>query len=134
MEYLLDTSALYPLAKSWRHAYDIVSRSAVLDLTLYEVGNAVWKEYVLGLLANYKKVVENLTQVLQLMTIIRIAPRDIPYIEELALRHKLTFYDASYVYYARKLGLKLLTNDSEILSKASDVALNINDVLKGTQL
>ena len=46
VKYLLDASALYPLALSLREKLlDYTGLTAVLDPTVYEVGNTVWKEY-----------------------------------------------------------------------------------------
>jgi hypothetical protein len=45
------------------------------------------------------------------MKIIRVNTIDLPEVEDLAIKIVLTFYDASYVYYAKKLGIKILTND-----------------------
>ena len=53
VKYLLDASALYPLALSLREKLLHYSGlMAVLDLTVYEVGNAVWKEYRRGRIRN----------------------------------------------------------------------------------
>jgi len=40
---------------------------------------------------------------------------DIPKVAELALSENLTFYDAAYLYTARKLGVKLVTEDKDLL-------------------
>jgi len=45
VEYLLDASALYPLVLKLRDKLlDYLALMAVLDLTVYEVGNVIWEE------------------------------------------------------------------------------------------
>ena len=44
---------------------------------------------------------------------------------------RLTFYDASYVYYARENNLPLVTEDSDLIDKAKPhiKALKLDDIL-----
>ncbi|RLF04883.1 MAG: hypothetical protein DRJ64_06290 [Thermoprotei archaeon] len=57
MEYLVDTSALYPLILNLREKFLLYAdRMAVLDLTLYEVGNVLWKEYIRGKIKNLESI------------------------------------------------------------------------------
>jgi predicted nucleic acid-binding protein len=45
-KYLLDASALYPLISKLKEGLLLHrDRFAILDLTIYEVGNAVWRAY-----------------------------------------------------------------------------------------
>jgi predicted nucleic acid-binding protein len=44
VEYLLDASALYGLVAHYRRWVRHKERLAILHLTVYEVGNALWKE------------------------------------------------------------------------------------------
>ncbi len=130
MTYLVDTSALYPLITMPEKGSRILDNAAILDLTMYELGNVIWKEYRLGRISSYETVISKVTNIVKLLTVVRIDPRDLPGIEELAIKLGLTFYDASYVYYAKKLGYVLLTNDAKILAKAGDIALSVREVLK----
>ena len=55
LEAMLDASALYPLLKRLgEKATSLLTKLAILDLTKYELGNALWKEYKLGLLKTGK--------------------------------------------------------------------------------
>ena len=89
----------------------------VLDLTLYEVGNVVYKHKVLmrnisseeagGIL----KILENWENV------IYIRPEYAGEIFKVAERLGLTYYDAAYVFYAKKYGLT--TSDKKLGKKAA---------------
>ena len=122
MKYLLDSSAFYKLIQNPERSKAIIINSYVLDLTYYEVGNIIWKEYKWGKLKNFKRAIELISELLDLTTTINISTDDLGEIENLATTLDLTFYDASYVYYAKKLGLNLLTNDRKILEKAGNTA------------
>jgi predicted nucleic acid-binding protein len=48
-KYLIDASAIYPLILKLREKMFLYEdRFVILDLTIYEVGNVVWKEYQRG--------------------------------------------------------------------------------------
>jgi predicted nucleic acid-binding protein len=128
MKYLIDASAFYPLLQVPTKAREILINGAMLDLTLYELGNIIWKEYRLEHIKNYAKVMEYLTKLTSLIRIIRINPSEILEIENLAIRIELTFYDAAYVHYAKKEGVKLLTNDEKILTKVKDIAIPVKEI------
>jgi len=49
IEAVLDTSALYPLLKRLDRNASFLIKLIILDLTRYELGNALLKEYKLGL-------------------------------------------------------------------------------------
>jgi|BEDMetMinimDraft_2_1075160.scaffolds.fasta_scaffold11633_1 Predicted nucleic acid-binding protein, contains PIN domain len=125
--YIVDASAFYSLIQSPNKYSELIINGAVLDLTLYELGNVIWKEYKLKRIKDNSKVIDNLTKLLSLMKIIRVNTIDLPEIEDLAIKIGLTFYDASYVYYAKKLGTKILTNDEEMLNKSKETAISIKE-------
>jgi len=95
--------------------------SLILDLTFYEVGNAIWKE---STLANYltQKEAEQigiLTQtVLAKINQVTNEPEDFRKILEIARTEKLSYYDSSYIYSAKKTGLSLVTEDKALATKA----------------
>ncbi|MEM2896816.1 MAG: type II toxin-antitoxin system VapC family toxin [Candidatus Bathyarchaeia archaeon] len=128
MIYLIDASAFYPLLQVPAKAREIVVNGAILDLTLYELGNVMWREYRSKRIKNYAKVMEYLTKLASLIRMIRINASEMLEIENLAIRIELTFYDAAYVYYAKKEGIKLLTNDEKILTKVKDAAIPVKEI------
>lgn len=130
MEYLIDTSALYPLILNLREKFLLYAdRMAVLDLTLYEVGNVLWKEYIRGKIKN----LESITTLFQetLAPLRKLTVNDLGEVLRMAIEKNLTFYDAAYVYTAEKLNIRLVTEDAEILKK-SENAINVEEFLKDT--
>ncbi len=113
-EYLLDTSALYPLVLKLREKLlEYSSHFRVLDLTVYETGKTIWKEHQRGRIKNLAIVARLFQEIFE--TIPRLSLNtEIDKVLELAVRENLTFYDASYLYMARRHGLKLVTEDRDL--------------------
>jgi len=101
--------------------YEIAKESAILDLTKYEIGNAILKESkVRGIdLNRLTSAWERLLKFFNVITIDKMVE-----IQRIAVEKGLTFCDASYIYAAEKHNLKLVTEDGEIL-KSSENAVNL---------
>ncbi len=106
---LYDTSELFEVLRKGEPA-----SGYILDLTVYELINVVWKyvrkgtvdvEEGLGLIESFLE---------QDVDIIRVDPEDEKGILSLALETGLTAYDAAYAFYAKKYGLKLRTKDKKL--------------------
>jgi predicted nucleic acid-binding protein len=106
------------------NAKDVIERlqdSTVLDLTYYEVGNAIWKESTLTkfLTPEDSKTLEKVAQAILLKTDrITIEAGTFQKILEIAKNEKLSFYDSSYIYFAKEKNLKLITEDKQLKAKA----------------
>jgi len=128
LKYLIDTSALYPLILTLRDKIllhtDILF---ALDLTIYEVGNALWREYRRGRIKNLKTTVPLFQEALNSINTLKID--NIDEVLKIAIDKNITFYDASYIYVAEKTGLKLVTEDKEILEKYGN-AINLKKMLE----
>ena len=119
-KFLVDTSALYPLILKLKHkVVEIAEILRILDLTLYEVGNVIWKEYKLGRIRDLDGVVSMFSEVLSWIKIDEIELKDLKEIAKLAVNRGVPFYDASYIYIAEKRGYKLVTLDSDVLEKCT---------------
>jgi len=130
LEAMLDASALYPLLKRLgEKATSLLTKLAILDLTKYELGNAIWKEYKLGLLKNWENPIVLWSKIMEEMPTYRIEMQHLRDIEKIAVERDLTFYDASYIYMAETRNLKLITEDEELLSKCEN-SLPLNEFLK----
>jgi len=115
IEYLLNASAIYPLVLSLGERFvDYTDKFSILDLTIYEVGNTIVKEFRRGRISNLRATVELFNEVFNYVYIVR-GKIDISKVAELALSENLTFYDAAYLYIARQLGVKLVTEDRDLL-------------------
>ena len=126
--YLLDASALYPLALSLREKLlDYSGLMAVLDLTVYEVGNAVWKECRRGRVRNPRALAAVFAELFNSIETVKLESKAIAEVLELALAEGITFYDAAYLHAARKLGLKLVTEDSNL--KRFPEAVSVSELI-----
>ena len=121
--YLLDASAFMFLIKksNAKSVIECLQDSIVLDLTYYEVGNAIWKESTLTkfLTPEDSKTLEKVAQTILMKTDrITIEAAVFQKILEIAKNEKLSFYDSSYIYFAREKDLKLITEDKQLKAKA----------------
>jgi predicted nucleic acid-binding protein len=123
MKYLLDASSLMLLIKKAdvKLIVECLQDSLILDLTFYEVGNAVWKESALlkFLTPEEAKRLGTMAQtVLAKIDHVTHEGEDFQKILEIAQDEKLSFYDSSYVFFAKQRGLPLVTEDKKLEMKA----------------
>ncbi len=103
----LDVSAFMLLIKKAhvQTAVTCLQDSAVLDLTFYEVRNAIWKESTLTKFLTPKEIksLEKLAQTIFARTDkITTDIEAFSGILEIAKAEKLSFYDSSYIYFAKR--------------------------------
>ena len=120
---LVDASAFLTLIKKApvQTAAECLKQSKILDLTFYEVGNGIWKESELTkfLTPDQAKTLEKVAEtILARMVWITTAPQAFNEILNIAKSEKLTFYDASYIFFAKQEGVKLITEDKKLRVKA----------------
>jgi predicted nucleic acid-binding protein len=123
MKYLLDASAFILLIKKADidSTVQCLENSLVLDLTFYEVGNAIWKESSLTKFLTPKEAEKLMTTaetVLANINRVTNEAKDFQKILKIAQTEKLSYYDSSYVYSAKETGLQLVTEDKELGTKA----------------
>jgi len=121
--HLMDASSLMLLMKTANVEIelDYLKTSSILDLTFFEVGNAIWKETCL-----MKFITKRESEVLRsrvqtvLVKIDRIPCEASSFqrIFDISESEKLSFYDASYLFNAKEKGLVLVTEDKELRAKA----------------
>ena len=114
----------------------VLSGNYTIELARYELGNIVWKRVSLLRSVNvsrYVELMDVLKKVLNIMKVINIECSE-GEILKLASELKITFYDASYVYEAKKLSIPLVTEDRELAKRVGNYVktLGINDVLRNT--
>jgi predicted nucleic acid-binding protein len=120
---LIDASSLMLLMKTAniQTELDHLRTSFLLDLTFYEVGNAIWKETCLTkfLTKNESEVLRNRVQtVLARTNKILSEASNFQKILDISASEKLSFYDSSYLFAAKEKGLVLVTEDKELRTKA----------------
>jgi predicted nucleic acid-binding protein len=122
MKRLFDASSIVNLmVKRGSSALDLVKGGHILDLTLYEVGNALWK------LQREKKLtaeeVRHLMGTVSRLThwveIVSASKLDLAEVMKRAVESEITFYDASYVVAAKLKGATLITDDAKLARAAS---------------
>jgi len=122
-QYLLDASAFILLIKkaNVQTTFQCLQNSLVLDLTVYEVGNALWKESNLAkfLTPEESKTLEKVAQIILSRTD-KILNEDVTFqkIMEIAKTENISFYDSSYIYFAKQKNIKLVTEDQTLKVKA----------------
>ena len=118
MSYVFDSSSIFKAIKE--NLVEVLAGNYTLELTRYELGNILWKENTLHRRVNSKeltKLAKIVKKVLNLMEISTISCRE-EEVLHIAEKLKLTFYDASYVCYAKDKKLPLATEDADIIDKA----------------
>lgn len=118
MSYMFDSSAIFKAVAEG--AIEVLPGGYTLELARYELGNILWKEHTLrGRVSGeeVKSLIRLIKKVMNVLEVLSVNCReeDVASIAE-ALR--LTFYDASYVFYAKEMGLPLVTEDKALVSKA----------------
>jgi predicted nucleic acid-binding protein len=121
--YMLDASAFMLLIKKAdeENTVKCLGESVILDLTFFEVGNAVWKEGTLTKLVSEEaaKIMQAAAQtILQRMESVGYDPGSFEEIVEIAKEERITFYDSSYIHAAKLRGLQLVTEDKALRAKA----------------
>jgi predicted nucleic acid-binding protein len=91
-----------------------MEQCAVTSLTEYELGNALWKEAKRKRI-DFKLAAQTFSEAL--LELKKINIDNMGDILALAVERNLTYYDASYVYIAEREGLKLVTEDLELVRK-----------------
>jgi len=121
---LFDSSSIVNLAVfGGEKALDVVRNGgSILALTYYEVGNAIWKMHHLTNKIN-RDDASSLLQVsmklLALLETVECSTDEATEIEDLAFDQKLTFYDASYLFVAKKHHLTLVSDDGKMSKTAA---------------
>ena len=123
MSYLLDASALMLLIKNADIDTTVkcLQDSMILDLTFYEIGNAIWKESSLTKFLTQKEA-ERLAATTQIILAklnrLKTETDAFQKILEIAQTENLTYYDSTYLYTAKQHALQLVTEDQKLETKA----------------
>ena len=120
---LFDASAIIIIAKNHPDkAQPVLEGEYLLDLTSYEVGNALWKINKLTDKTDKSMALEAINQASHLlaqMEVLKVDGEELGSVMEVAFESGLSFYDSSYLQVARSKGLTLVTEDTNLLRSAS---------------
>ena len=119
MTLLYDSSALLNIIRlAGDRAIRYLKENYILTLTLYEIGNALWKESTLLNVLTIDKALSLLRYITQIYRVMNIvAPVDTLLILKLANEIKITFYDSSYIVSSSELNADLVTDDNKLRRK-----------------
>lgn len=119
MKYLFDSSAIFRAIKE--NTVEVLNGNFTLELARYELGNIVWKNYALQAKVSEqesKRMMAAIKHTLTIMDVLGVAGSE-EEILETAIKHRITFYDASYAYLAQTKELQLITEDSRLIKKTT---------------
>ena len=123
MPYLFDASALLnATVAQGRQALEIVKGQFVLDLTAYEVGNAIWGLSVLQNKFSPELVDSTIgvfVNLLEQMKELGLRDTSLASVMSIAKDERTTFYDSSYIAIAKDRTLTLVTDDRRLSKMAS---------------
>ncbi len=117
-ECLLDASSLMLMMKNLGgELVPKLGSFSILDLTMYEMGNILWKEGYLSKSLTREELASLASTTEQILTLVErvsMSPGDIGKTLELAEDEGLTFYDASYLRAAIDQEVSLVTEDAKL--------------------
>jgi predicted nucleic acid-binding protein len=119
MKYLFDSSAIFRALKE--NKVEVLVGNSTLELARYELGNIIWKDYALQSRISEQEakiLVKAIKPTLSIMDVLEIKGYE-EEILDVATQLKTTFYDSSYVCFAKARGLKLVTEDARLIKKTA---------------
>ena len=122
MKSLFDSSSIFRAVKE--NKIEFLAGNYTLELARYELENIIWKDCVLHAKVSEqeaKMMAKTINHTLNLIDLIEIAGSE-DEILDTAIKLKITFYGASYAYFAKAKDLRLITEDACLLytSDAAD--------------
>jgi predicted nucleic acid-binding protein len=100
----------------------------LLDMTMYEVGNAIWRISKLTNRSDESAALDAVEQAYYLTALMEVAKVEglegLTGTMEIAFDGGLSFYDSAYLHTARRTGVTLVTEDERLLRRAREVGVN----------
>ena len=124
-KYLIDASSIFKLLSSASpNGQNLLENSSITDLTMFEIGNVLYKrkdssikEMSVEKVMALSKVIGN---IIREVTRFSITETEIPNILAVAINKRTTFYDASYIYVCSREELSLISEDVDLRRKAGE--------------
>ncbi len=119
MKYLFDSSAIFRAIKE--NKIELLNGNYTTELARYELGNIIWKNSVLQAKVSKQEsqiITKTIKYTLTIMEVLQIAGKE-EEILDIAADHKITFYDASYAYFAKEKKIQLITEDLRLIKKVT---------------
>jgi len=124
MKFLFDASSVFQVIRNLdeEKALRVLNGNCILDLTKYEVGNALWKERVLHQAIaedEFQEFLKLFKTIILRTKVLVVDAENLSDIAEVAAKERATFYDASYITIAKMQDLTLITEDGQLAKVAS---------------
>ena len=131
MKYLFDSSAIFRAIKE--NKIELLNGNYTTELARYELGNIIWKDSVLQAKVSKQEsqmITKTIKLTLTIMEVLQIAGKE-EEILDIAAEHKITFYDASYAYFAKEKKIQLITEDLRLIKKVTPTitALTLENIV-----
>jgi len=135
MRYLFDSSGIIRAIKE--NKIDLLTGNGTLEIARYELGNIVWKDYLLQSKISKEEaraLMSAIKHALNSMEVHQIISKEEGILETCG-QFKITFYDASYVYFAKSKALTLVTEDLHLTKKITPEvkALTLDEIEQDRQ-
>jgi len=113
---IVETSSIYKAVEM--NCIEKIEGGKTLDLSLYELGNVIWKTVNRGniSISEGKKILDVLMDVISLMEIIRTGLNKEAY--EIAVKNNISYYDASFLHAALSSNEAIISEDIKLLDIA----------------
>ncbi len=122
---LFDASAI--ISMCMKRKFDELLDGWTIELAIYEVGNAIWKQIFLRRELNLDEGSRALKGILDLINEMRIWKiEDKISILKIAVNEGITYYDASYLVAAIEGGFALVTDDKTLSQVAKNYIQTIS--------
>lgn len=111
MKYVLDTSAIINLiSRLGNKSIDLFKESLTTDLAYYEIGNFLWK-------IGREDLIKDFLNVLKFIHVENVNLNE--EVLAIAIKEKLTYYDATYLFLSRKYNATLVSDDKDLINKGA---------------
>jgi len=122
MNLLFDSSAILNTVRNiGGNAISILKSNYILTLTIYEIGNAIWKEAKLQKRIGLNEALILISNISRILSKMRIIVIDNPAkVLRVAYLMRITYYDASYITATAENNLILVTDDRKLLNKIGE--------------
>ena len=119
---VFDASSIFVAIKTGQS--DILKDSYSVILARYELGNIIWKETALSGIYSIDEGVQLVKVFDRILGEMKLLHPPLEQVYKTALKYKMTYYDASYLFAAMDLNIPLITEDKKMWKNAES-ALSI---------
>ena len=96
----------------------ILKNSYSVILARYELGNVIWKETALSRIYSIEEGIQLIKVFDRILEEMKLLHPPLDQVYKIAIKYKMSYYDASYLFVALDLKAPLITEDKKIRKKA----------------